>query len=647
MAETQIPEDEQPLADDAEAAVATPDLELDAARESEWSALLDYLHTARGFDFHGYKRTSLMRRVLKRLEALGISSFAAYQDYLEVHPEEFTALFNSVLINVTSFFRDPAAWEALQTTVIPQLLACKPAGEPIRAWSAGCASGEEAYTLAIVLAEALGLDEFRERVKIYATDVDDDALTQARQATYNERKVQGVPPALLEKYFERNDDTFTFRKDLRRFVIFGRHDLMQDAPISRIDLLLSRNALMYFNAEAQSRILARFHFALNDGGYLFLGRAETLMAHGGMFAPIDLRRRISIKVPRTRAFERMPPAAAAAGRDSTPEHRLMESALDASPIAQMLVDRDGQLALANDRARTLFGLGPGDIGRPLQDLRLSYRPVELRSVIEQSGVERRPVALRDVEWQSPAGEVRWFDIQVSAMSDGGGAALGTSVSFTDVTAFKRLQRELENSNQELETAYEELQSTNEELETTNEELQSTVEELETTNEELQSTNEELETMNEELQSTNEELQTINDELRLRSEEVHDTNAYLASVLSSLRGGVAVLDRELRVLDWTRHAEELWGLRAPEVTGQHFLNLDIGLPVERLRPALRSCIAGDLEVQDITLDAVNRRGRGIRCQIRCAPLLGSDGDLRGAILLMDAADQSDGAEPGRQ
>ena len=152
--------------------------------------------------------------------------------------------------------------------------------QPLRVWSAGCASGEEAYTLAMVLAEMLGPTEFRDRVKIYATDVDEEALTQARQASYTEREVRGVPPELLERYFEPTGGRYVFRKDLRRSVIFGRNDLVQDAPISRIDLLVCRNTLMYFNAETQARILARFHFALADGGVLFLGKAEMLLSHG-------------------------------------------------------------------------------------------------------------------------------------------------------------------------------------------------------------------------------------------------------------------------------------------------------------------------------------------------------------------------------
>jgi chemotaxis methyl-accepting protein methylase len=247
--------------------------------DPSFEALLAHLKEARAFDFTGYKRSSLVRRVDRRVNQVGAADYLEYLDYLQVHPDEFTALFNTILINVTGFFRDPDAWEFLRTESLPKLLSSRRTDAPIRIWSAGCASGEEAYTLAITLAELVGPQEFAERVKIYATDVDDEGLVQARQGAYGDRAVAGVPPELLERYFEKANNKFIFRKDLRRSVIFGRNDLVQDAPISRIDLLVCRNTLMYFNAETQARILARFHFALADHGLLFLGKAEMLLSH--------------------------------------------------------------------------------------------------------------------------------------------------------------------------------------------------------------------------------------------------------------------------------------------------------------------------------------------------------------------------------
>ncbi len=569
------------------------------AEDDAWTSLLNFLHLSRGFDFHGYKPNTLARRIRKRMSTLGLEGYGAYQDYLEVHPEEFATLFNTILINVTSFFRDPHSWDVVRTSIIPQILSSKQPADPIRAWSAGCASGEEAYTIAMLLAEAVGLEEFRARVKIYATDVDEDALSAARHASYSARQVETVPPHLLERYFERSDGSYTFRKDLRRQIIFGRHDLISDAPISRIDLLVCRNTLMYFNAETQAKVFSRFHFALNDGSFLFLGRAETMMTHGQTFVPVDLKRRISRKVvrgaPRDRLLTLVPDDDHEPSREPVSWH-VYAAALEASPVAQIVVNPAGIVVLVNERARSTFGLRGNEVGRPLQDLQISYRPIELRSVIERAEAEGQPATVKEVEWRSQMGESRWLDLHVSPLSE---PASGTVITFTDVTAYRGLQRELEQSHRELETAYEELQSTNEELET-----------------------------------TNEELQAINDELRQRGDELNSANAFLQSVMASLRGGVAVVDRELRLLAWSRHAEELWGLRSDEVTGHHLLNLDIGLPLERIRPALRACLAGESAMQQIVLEAVNRRGKRIQCEVTCTPLLGVENDVTGAILVME-------------
>jgi len=608
------------------------------AGEHELGILIDYLQRARGLDLTGYKRVGLLRRLRKRMRAAGIDGFAAYVDHLDSHPAEYARLLDTLLINVTAFFRDDLPWEYVRGDVIPSLLAQKGPTDPIRVWCAGCATGEEAYTLAIVLAETLGDDAFRTRVKIYATDLDESALAQARLGVYGERDVAELSPELVERYFERRDQGFAFRKDLRRCVIFGRNDLMRDAPISRVDLLACRNTLMYFDAPTQARILARFHFALVDGGFLLLGRAETIQAHGSMFVAIDLRRRVFTKAPGSVARPR--PAAvprAAGSRDglSSPEEDAMRGAFDSGVVAQLVVDQTGRLAVINACARGLFKLGNADLGRPLQDLEISYRPYELRSVIEQVHVDHQMVTREAVPWRSSSGDQRWFDIVVAPLMDTQGAAVGTSVSFVDVTRLRQLQGQLEDSQTELETAYQELQSTNEELETTNEELHSTVEELETTNEELQSTNEELETMNEELQSTNEELQTINDELRVRSDDLNHANAFLESVFTSLGAGVAVLDRELRVLVWNRQAEELWGARREEAEGSHFLNLDIGLPVGELTPRVRAVLAGELAGQDVVVPATNRRGRPIACHTRVFPLVSrTSEDPQGVIVLME-------------
>src|SRR5438105_2488053 len=226
-----------------------------------------------------------------------VATFAEYQELLQAEPEEFGPLFDMILINVTSFFRDDHAWDYLAAEIVPRLVE----GErDIRIWSTGCASGEEAYTTAIIFAEALGEDVFRRRVKIYATDIDEDALGVGRHARYTAKQVEGVPAELRTRYFEDGSGGYVFRQDIRRCVIFGRHDVIQDPPISRIDLLVSRNTLMYFTTETQERILQSFHFALREGGVLFLGKSEALAARSTLCQPIDLKRRVFERSPRPR-----------------------------------------------------------------------------------------------------------------------------------------------------------------------------------------------------------------------------------------------------------------------------------------------------------------------------------------------------------
>ena len=527
-------------------------VELPADRDLE--VLLDYLRRSRGFDFTGYKRTSLGRRIDKRMQAVGADSYLGYLDHLEVDPEEFTQLFNTILLNVTGFFRDPPAWDYLVAEILPRILADKGEDEPVRIWSAGCASGEEAYTLAMVAAETLGPDALRERVKIYGTDLDEEALTQARQARYSSKQVEGVPPELLERYFERNGDNYMFSKELRRSVIFGPHNLIRDAPIPRIDLLVCRNTLMYLNSETQAQVLARFSFALRDGGYLMLGKAEMLLAHSDLFTSVDLKRRVFRKVPGATLRERLMVLTDAGerpvGSQRAREERIRSAALEAGPEAQIVVDAGGYLMLANARARALFKLSVDDLARPFQDLELSYRPLELRSKIQQAYLDRRPSQIDEVEWPTASGEVA-----------------------------------------QLEGAYAELQS------------------------------------------TNEELQTINDELGVRTAELNQLNAFLESIWAGLGGAVVVLDPDLRVLVWNHGSEDLWGVREDEVQGQHFLNLDIGLSVDQLRPALRAAMSGENGTQSTVIQATNRRGRAVTCRVTCSPLVANDQSVRGVIVVV--------------
>jgi len=261
----------------------------------EFEALLDYLKHNQKCDLTGYKRSTLMRRFQYRMQSINIDSYSSYLHYLQTHSEEYLALLDDVLINVTSFFRDRDAWEYLATEIVPKIIANKQPNEQIRVWSAGCSTGQEVYSLLLLLTEALGIESCLQRVRCFATDADKAALWQARQGTYSELEVATIPADLRKKYFEQTEQGYVFHSRLRRMVVFAYHDLIQDAPMSKIDLLMCRNVMIYFNLKAQTAILVRFHFALKNIGFLFLGKTESVINRRQIFTPISLKHRLYAK----------------------------------------------------------------------------------------------------------------------------------------------------------------------------------------------------------------------------------------------------------------------------------------------------------------------------------------------------------------
>ena len=269
---------------------------VDALDDGELGALLDQLFRKRKFDFRDYKRASLKRRIKKRLDANQVPSYAEYGKFLGEHPEEYAKLFDTLLINVTEFFRDPEAWEVIEKIVLPDIISKKAPGASIRIWSAGCASGEEPFTIGILLAESLGdaIDDYE--IRIYATDIDESALAEARKGMYKSEKLVVIRPERLQKFFTVEHDGYKISRSIRQMVSFGRQDLTTDAPISQLDLLVCRNVLMYFNGSLQDRVVHRFGFAVNPGGYIFLGKSEGILMGSKQFKPIDSTWKIYKKV---------------------------------------------------------------------------------------------------------------------------------------------------------------------------------------------------------------------------------------------------------------------------------------------------------------------------------------------------------------
>lgn len=309
--------------------------------DPDYDALLAYVLEQRGFDLRGYERTGVRQRIDERVAAVGAGTYRRYLDVLAGDPGEFARLFNAVLVAVSSLRRDPDAWDYLEHEVLPRLVAEKPATDPIRVWSAGCASGEEAYSLAVLLAEAVGEERFRRQVTVYATDADPEAIARARPARYrHDDLVAAFGQERTARFFEPLGEESMFRQDLRRNLVFGRHDLVEDPPITHIDLMACRNTLVYLPAAVQEKVLAALHDALVPGGFLFLGAYEAMAQHTTLFEVVDEQRHI---------FRRsLSPALV----DDEP---YLRAAFDADPLPKVVVDGDGVVVVANHRARQLLG----------------------------------------------------------------------------------------------------------------------------------------------------------------------------------------------------------------------------------------------------------------------------------------------------
>ncbi|WP_414586394.1 CheR family methyltransferase [Scytonema sp. PCC 10023] len=461
----------------------------------EFEVLLDYLKQNCGCDLTGYKRDSLMRRFQRRMQQLNIENYAHYLQYLQNHPQECSPLLDTIFINFSGFFRDRDCWDYLANQIIPQIITGKQPHERIRVWSAGCASGQEVYTLVMLLAEVLGIEQYLQRVQILATDVDEDTIAQARRASYSNLEVADIPSEALSKYFEQIEQRYVFDSKLRRTIFFGRHDLALDAPMSKIDLLVCRNVLIYFQPETQATVLVRFHFALTDNGFLFLGKSESLTNNKQIFTPVSLKHRIFAKGqkltlqdhllirPQTRNKK--------AVNDLTMQSHIWQTAFVASPFAQIALDSSGRLILANNQAYATFTLKNNDLGARVQDLEIG-RIVNSFALIRQlrdwaknsANGDRQPISLKNVKWTTDD-NTTYLEIHMAPISDPSGSLIGAILTFVDVTRYTKLENELEQTKSNLAKVSLELQSTQDVLESTTLQLNFTQNELEIVHQEMQ------------------------------------------------------------------------------------------------------------------------------------------------------------------
>ncbi|NOK39605.1 PAS domain-containing protein, partial [Corallococcus exercitus] len=347
-------------------------------RDSELEAILEKVREVRNFDFRNYKRATLQRRIERRMQATRCRTRSAYLALLERDPVEVTTLVSSMLIKLTSFFRDREVWQTLEQSLV-ELIRQRPEKE-LRIWSAGCATGEEAYSLAIAAAEALGPGNPGPELKVFGTDVDEDAIATARRGVYSPEQLENVSPERLARFFVRTGNSYTVRKEIRRGVVFGVNNLVSDAPVSRIDLLLCRNVFIYLDSDLQKRVLARFQFALRRNGLLVLGRSELIPFAARLFRPVDLSRRIyrkdgDVEVSTT-TQDRLPPEPSSLPRLIEPavidtERPFLRNLLDSQPCPTIATDNDGTVTLWNRAAARLWNRNEGDVlGKKLSALGL-------------------------------------------------------------------------------------------------------------------------------------------------------------------------------------------------------------------------------------------------------------------------------------
>ncbi|MDB4966797.1 MAG: cheR [Myxococcales bacterium] len=615
--------------------------------------IIERIRSTRHFDFRDYKRATLKRRIERRMIDRKCKGANDYASLLTRDPTEIDALVSSLLIKVTSFFRDREVWDVLSTRVIPQLLAEKRAGQEMRVWCVGCATGEEAYSAAMLLAEAIGPSFVNEELKIFGTDLDEEAIAYARRGHYTAQQVENVPPAMLQRWFVADGAGYSVIKEIRRKVVFGVNNLVSDAPISRLDLLLCRNVFIYLEGSLQKLVLTRFHYALRRNGVLTLGKSELIPFAAKIFEPIDLPRRIYRKDHQREgamAQERLVGLLEQESqhRDGGGEplgdvdqfHRDMLHAMRVPIIGTAL---DGTVTMWNRAAATLWSRSEASvIGKRLTSLNLAGLSGDLlieKSIAVRDGKVDRERAESSFT-EANDGRQRLLAINVWPMRDAHDVLSGLVYVVEDVTSFRDLEIELRRVNEERQSAFEELQTTNEELqssneelETTNEELQSANEELQTTNEELQSTNEELETTNEELQSTNAELDATNRELAHRTEEMNRFWFSQRTIVRSLSAGVIVIDTDGRVIMWNLAAERLFGIAEGEAVGQTLWTLHIAaLSRSLLQKARKSLAEGRaLRTDDVEYELpIGTTGIGTLAAI---PIM-EDTLNRGAVLIFE-------------
>ncbi|MBE9184788.1 PAS domain-containing protein [Microcoleus sp. LEGE 07076] len=619
------------------------------------SQICSLLRRRLGHDFSNYKQGTLVRRIQRRIQITQNASVAAYVQYLKAESEEVNLLFKDLLIGVTHFFRDPESFDALQHKVIAPLVENSNSEKSIRIWVAGCSSGEEAYSIAMLLAEEMERQNMRSQVQIFATDIDEQALERARHARYPESIAEQMTPERLERFFIKQNGIYQVVKHLREMCIFSQQSLISDPPFSRLDLISCRNLLIYFDSDLQKRLIPLFHYALRTDGFLFLGSSENLFEYDALFGNVSkphrlFQRKQPMIAPQVdfplvdRSLYRQlsqPNAKPVVGQQSQITRSIERVLLQDYAPACVIVNEQNEIIYYFGRTGKYLEPPQGLPNNNLFDLvKLGLR-LDLRAAIQAARASRK-IAIRERVSIAVDGQVMTTDLIVrpvkDANQDSGSGLL--MVIFQDAGKLARFEQPrgdstdlqdetnvVEQLEDELRVTKEQLRGTIEEIETSNEELKSANEELLSMNEEMQSSNEELQTSKEEMQSINEELETVNAELRNKVEELDAANSDVQNLFDSTQIATIFLDSTLRIKRFTPDATRLF----------HLIETDVGRPITDISLSLEAGVSIAADVPEVlrTLIPIEREVQSIEqstaYKLRILPYRTLDNVIDGVVL----------------
>jgi len=558
---------------------------------SALNKIVAILRTRTGHDFSLYKQNTIRRRIERRMTVHGIDNTSVYARYLQEHADEVTLLFKELLINVTSFFREPEAFATLKSDILSKLFNQKPENYVFRVWVAGCATGEEAYSIAMTFREYMDDSKQEFKVQIYSTDIDDDAIAVARAGAYPPNISIDVSPERLKRFFVKEEAGYRVKKEIREMIVFASQNVIKDPPFTKLDLVSCRNLLIYLEPELQNRLIPTFHYALKPGGFLFLSPSESIGNHPDIFAPVSKKWKFYIAKESMDTGARVMREGLSWTRDQ-PRSGLDETLknnknINFAEVARkallqfyappsVITDEKGDILFVNGDTGKYLRPAPGQASLNVIEMAREGLQLELRRAILTTATQKKQLTCAAVPVKTNGG-VHGVNVTVRPLTDQGSSMGYLIVSFEDVprpaerkrsrnspSAKSGESKRVEEIEQELLYTKENLQASIEELQAANEELKSTNEELQSTNEELQSTNEELETSKEELQSVNEELVTVNSELQAKIEQLAGMQNDMKNLLDNTNIGTIFLDEDLAIRRFTREANALYRLVPTDV-----------------------------------------------------------------------------------